>query len=144
MVSSRLGRRESATRLRQSKPTGLSLLWTPWSALADQGVSTQELLLRAKPAVALVSARVDAEVTVDCGAGPVTVTPAPFQETGAGWFVDGRAYLITNADVVDPAHTIPPWVGHELKKKAVDQAYVDPMLAQQGLMRGQRPDIEDQ
>jgi S1-C subfamily serine protease len=38
---------------------------------------------------------------MDCGQGPVTVTPAPFVETGTGWFIDGRGYLITNAHV-DP------------------------------------------
>ncbi|MFQ5520612.1 MAG: trypsin-like peptidase domain-containing protein, partial [Candidatus Methylomirabilia bacterium] len=104
----------------------------------------QELVLRAKPGVALVTARVDAEVTVNCGAGATTVRPSPFQETGTGWFIDGRGYLITNAHVVDPVHTLPPWVSHELKRKAVDQACVDPILAKQGLMRGQRPDIEEQ
>ncbi|MBI4560746.1 MAG: hypothetical protein HY724_01780, partial [Candidatus Rokubacteria bacterium] len=83
----------------------LAFLGTPWTGLADQAVSVQEVVLRAKPAVALVTARVDAEVTVNCGAGPTTVKPSPFQETGTGWFIDGRGYLITNAHVVDPAHT---------------------------------------
>jgi hypothetical protein len=116
----------------------------PAMALGDEAVPVQELVLRAKPAVALVTARVEAEVTLNCGAGPTTVKPSPFQETGTGWFIDGRGYLVTNAHVVDPAYTIPPWVSHELKRKAVDQACVDPMLARQGLMRGQRPEIEDQ
>ena len=35
-----------------------------------------------------------------CGRAPVTVRPAPFVETGTGWFVDGRGYLVTNAHVV--------------------------------------------
>ncbi|MBI4589482.1 MAG: trypsin-like peptidase domain-containing protein [Candidatus Rokubacteria bacterium] len=122
----------------------VALSWPAATAFADEAIPVQELVLRAKPAVALVTARVDAEVTVNCGAGPITVKPLPFQETGTGWFVDGRGYLITNAHVVDPAHRLPPWVTHELKKNAVDQACVDPMLARQGLMRGQRPDVEDQ
>jgi len=122
----------------------LALAGAPAMALAAEVASIQELLLRAKPAGALVTARVEAEATVNCGAGPTTVKPAPFQETGTGWFIDGRGYLITNAHVVDPAHTLPPWVSHELKKKAVDQACVDPALARQGLMRGQRPDLEEQ
>lgn len=124
--------------------TFLALFGTPWTALAAEAVSVQELVLRAKPVVALVTARVDAEVTVNCGAGSVTVKPFPFQETGTGWFIDGRGYLITNAHVVDPAHRLPPWVTHELKKNAVDQACVDPMLAKQGFMRGQRPEVEEQ
>lgn len=122
----------------------LLLVGTPGLALADDVIPVQELVLRAKPAVALVTVRVDAEVTVNCGAGPISVKPFPFQETGTGWFVDGRGYLITNAHVVDPAHRLPAWVTHELKRTAVYQACVDPMLARRGLMRGQRPDIEDE
>ncbi len=106
--------------------------------------SVQEAILRAKPAVALVTAEVRADVTMNCGRGLVTVSPAPFIETGTGWFVDGRGYLVTNAHVVDPAHRLPPWVTHELKKKAIEQACVEPALRAQGLMHGQRPDVEEQ
>jgi len=108
------------------------------------GFTVQEAILRAKPAVALITARVEAEVTMNCGQGPVTVRPAPFIETGTGWFVDGRGYLITNAHVVDPAYRLPPWVTHELKKKAVEVACVEPALRERRLMRGERPDVEDQ
>lgn len=106
-------------------------------------LSVQEAILRAKPAVALVTARVEAEVTMDCGQGPVTVKPSPFIETGTGWFVDGRGYLITNAHVVDPAHRLPPWVTHELKKKAIELGCVDPALRAQGIARGRSPEVED-
>ena len=106
--------------------------------------SVQEALLRAKPAVALVTARVDAEITMNCGKGLVTVKPPPFVETGTGWFVDGRGWVVTNAHVVDPVQRNPPWVAHELKKKAIDQACVEPALKARGVMRGQRPDLEDQ
>jgi S1-C subfamily serine protease len=71
------------------------------------------------------------------------VRPTPFIETGTGWFIDGKGYLITNAHVVDPAHRLPAWVTHELKKKAIDQACVDPVLREKGLMRGQRPELEE-
>ena len=111
---------------------------------AASALSVQEAILRAKPAVALITARVDAEVTINCGQFPVIVRPAPFVETGTGWFVDGRGYLITNAHVVDPVYRLPPWVIHELKKKAIEQACVEPTLKARGLMRGQRPDVEDQ
>lgn len=107
-------------------------------------LSVQEAILLTKPAVALVTARVDAEITMNCGKGPVTVKPSPFIETGTGWFVDGRGWLVTNAHVVDPVHRLPAWVVHELKKKAIDQACVEPALRAQGVMRGQRPDLEDQ
>ncbi|MGH7391090.1 MAG: trypsin-like peptidase domain-containing protein [Candidatus Rokuibacteriota bacterium] len=106
-------------------------------------LTLQEAILRVKPAVVLITARVDAEVTMDCGEGPVTVKPSPFVETGSGWFVDGRGWVITNAHVVDPVHRAPPWVAHELKKKAIDQACVEPALQAQGLMRGQKPEVED-
>ena len=77
---------------------------------AGHALTVQEAILRAKPAVTLITARVDAEVSLDCGQGPVIVKPAPFIETGTGWFVDGRGWLITNAHVVDPVHRLPPWV----------------------------------
>src|SRR5678815_2317712 len=89
---------------------GLALAAVPALALTPQ-----EAILLAKPAVALITARVDAEVTMDCGRGPVTVKPSPFIETGTGWFVDGRGWVITNAHVVDPVHRMPPRVLHELK-----------------------------
>ena len=126
------------------------LAWTLFlsSALATpdraSGVTVQEAILRVKPAVALITTRVEAEVTMNCGQGPVTVRPAPFIETGTGWFVDGRGYVITNAHVVDPAYRLPAWVTHELKKKAIDLACVEPTLRARGLMRGARPDVEDQ
>jgi len=108
------------------------------------GFTVQEAILRAKPAVVLITTRVDAEVTINCGQGPVTVRPAPFIETGSGWFVDGRGYVVTNAHVVEPAYRLPPWVTHELKKKAIDLACVEPTLQERGLMRGAKPEVEDQ
>jgi hypothetical protein len=121
---------------------GLAAL-TLLTPAATSALSVQEAILLAKPAVALVTAEVRGEVTLNCGRGTVTVRPTPFIETGTGWFVDGKGYLVTNAHVVEPAHRMPPWVIHELKKKAIDQACVDPALRAQGLMRGQRPDLED-
>src|SRR5881628_2114217 len=121
------------------------LLATVWLAepRTAAALSVQEAILRAKPAVALITAEIQADVTMNCGQGLVTVSPAPFVETGTGWFVDGRGFLITNAHVVDPAHRLPPWVVHKLKKKAIDQGCVEPALRARGLMPGQRPDLED-
>jgi S1-C subfamily serine protease/rhodanese-related sulfurtransferase len=119
---------------------GASALAAPHSAAA---LSVQEAILRVKPAVVLVTAEVRADVTMNCGSGPVTVSPSPFLETGTGWFVDGRGFIITNAHVVDPAFRLPPWVTHELKKKAIDEACVLPELRARGLMRGERPVLED-
>src|SRR2546427_3378702 len=105
--------------------------------------SIQEAILRVKPAVVLITTTVGGDVTLNCGRGPVTVSLALYIETGTGWFVDGRGYVITNAHVVDPAYRLPPWVTHELKKKAIDQACVEPRLKAKGLMHGQRPAIEE-
>src|SRR5262249_23524327 len=106
-------------------------------------VTVQEALLIAKPAVALGTPEGRAEVRLNCGRGEKTVRPAPFVETGTGWFVDGRGYLITNGHVVDPVHRMPAWVTHELKKNAIEQACVDPALRAQGKMRGQMPEMEE-
>jgi rhodanese-related sulfurtransferase len=106
--------------------------------------SIQEAILRVKPAVVLITTEVRADVTLNCGHGPVTVTPSPFTETGTGWFVDGRGFIITNAHVVDPAYRLPAWVTHELKKKAIDEACVVPVLSARGIMRGQQPNLEEE
>jgi len=106
--------------------------------------SIQEAILRVKPAVVLITTTVGGDVTLNCGRGPVTVSLAPYIETGTGWFVDGRGYVITNAHVVDPAYRLPPWVIHELKKKAIDQACVEPKLKARRLMHGERPEVEEE
>jgi S1-C subfamily serine protease/rhodanese-related sulfurtransferase len=122
---------------------GLAALTLLAPGPTSAAVTVQEAILVATPAVALVTAEVRAEVTLNCGRGTTTVRPTPFIETGTGWFIDGRGYLITNGHVVDPVYRLPAWVTHELKKKAIDQACVDPVLRAQGLARGARPDIED-
>ncbi len=45
--------------------------------------------------------------------------------------------------MVDPGYRLPPWVTHELKKKAIEQACVDPELRARRLMRGEKPDVEE-
>ena len=46
--------------------------------------SVQEAILRVKPAVVLITTEVRGDVTLNCGRGPTTVTPAPYIETGTG------------------------------------------------------------
>jgi hypothetical protein len=116
---------------------GLAAMPSPSSAL-----SVQEALLLDVPAIALVSAEVKASATVNCGQGPITMSPRPFIEVGTGWFVDGRGYLITNTHVIDPAYRVPPWVAFDLKLRAVEEGCVNPALKARGLARGQRPDLE--
>src|SRR5262245_25128094 len=120
---------------------GAGLAATPLPSLA---ASVQEALLHTVPAVALVSAEVKASATMNCGQGPITVSPKPFIEVGTGWFVDGRGYLITNAHVLDPAYRVPPWVEFTLKLRAVEEGCVYPALKARGLARGERPELEEQ
>src|SRR3990172_11755868 len=94
----------------------------PGPLSAQTSVTVQEALLRAKPAVVLVIAEVSAEVTLDCGGGPTTVTPPVFRETGTGWVVDGRGGIITNGHVVQPAHTPPRWLVNQQAQRAVTTA----------------------
>ncbi|HUF92905.1 MAG TPA: trypsin-like peptidase domain-containing protein [Candidatus Limnocylindria bacterium] len=107
--------------------------------------SIQEMLLRAKPAVAIVVAEVGAEVTVRCGAGaPVTVTTLPFRESGTGFFISPSGWMITNAHLVTPAHIAPKWLLNHHAEKGVRAACVPDLLARRGLAPGERPDVEDE
>jgi len=114
---------------------------TPADAAA-QLITVPEALLRAKPAVVLVIAEVAAEVTLDCGTGPITVKSV-FRETGTGWFVDERGWVITNGHVVQPAHTPPRWLVNQQAQRAVTTACLPKLLERQGITPGDRPDVED-
>jgi len=113
-------------------PFSLSLGLLIWaggavSAHAQQGLSVQEVVLRAKPTAVLIISEVSAAVTLNCGGGFQTVTPAAFRETGTGWFIDPTGWVITNGHVVQPATT----------------ACLAPALTAAGLQSGDRPDQED-
>src|SRR2546428_13832331 len=69
--------------------------------------SLQEVLLRAKPAVALVVSEVAARVTVNCGGVVTTVEPAPLREPGTGWLVSPIGWLGPHAPGVCPAQRPP-------------------------------------
>jgi S1-C subfamily serine protease len=113
-------------------------------AAAQQAMSIQEVILRAKPATVLVIAEVASEVTLDCGSGPRKVSPNPFRETGTGWFVDGSGWAVTNAHVVQPAHQPPRWLVNQQAQKAVMATCVAETLARRGIGPGERPDVEEQ
>lgn len=114
------------------------------SSTAADMMSVQETILRAKPATVLVIAEVAAEVTFDCGSGETRVSPPPFRETGTGWFVDTNGWVVTNAHVVQPAHTPPQWLVNQLANRAVVGTCVGQLLAKRGIQPGARPDVEDQ
>jgi S1-C subfamily serine protease len=88
------------------------------SATTAEAETVQEVLLSAKPAVALVVSEVAAEVTLSCGGASTTVTPEPFRETGTGWFVNPNGWFMTNAHVVSPARRPPDQLSAEMAKKA--------------------------
>jgi S1-C subfamily serine protease len=112
-------------------------------APAQPPITVQEAMLRAKPAVVLVVAEVNAEVTLNCGAGSTTVTPPVFRETGTGWFVDNRGWVVTNGHVVEPAHQPPKWLVNQQAQRAVTMACLPPELDRRGIEPGARPDVED-
>jgi len=74
--------RARASRVRWATVLAASagLAATPSSSFA---LSVEEALLLAVPAVALVSAEVKASVTVNCGQGPITVSPRRFIDVRA-------------------------------------------------------------
>lgn len=79
------------------------------TAAAPREVSIQEVLLRVKPAVALVVSEVAADVKLGCAGGSAVTVPAPVvRETGTGWFISPSGWLITNAHVVSAAHRPSP------------------------------------
>ena len=95
-------------------------------SLADAAPPVQEVLLRAKPAVALVVSEVAAEVTVTCpSAGGQQVAPPPVRETGTGWFISPSGWVITNGHVVSPAYRPQPSLERELLERGVRQACGD-------------------
>jgi serine protease Do len=121
---------------------GLSLVGPPRAR--GNHISVQEAVLRAKPAVALIVSEVSADVQVDCNGDRTRVAPTPFRETGTGWVIDARGYLITNGHVVEPAYTPPMWLISSLTRKGVESACVPLMLARMGVQPGDRPDLEEQ
>ena len=110
---------------------------------AQQGLSVQETVLRAKPATVLIISEVSADVTLDCGGGSQTVKPAAFRETGTGWFIDPSGWVITNGHVVQPAHEPPRWLVNQMAERAVTRACLGPALAAARMQSGDKPEAEE-
>jgi len=114
------------------------------SAAHAQEISLQEMLLRAKQAVAVVVAEVGGRVTLRCGGAEKTITPAPYRESGTGFFVSPRGWVVTNAHVVFVAQEPPRgWLSSHLVEKAFRAECLPAALAGRGLAPGDRPDVED-
>jgi serine protease Do len=109
-----------------------------------QEASLQEMLLRAKQPVAVIVAEVGARVTLSCGGVDKTVTPTPYRESGTGFFISPRGWVITNAHVVFVAQEPPRrWMTRHLAEKAFRSECLASILARRGLSPGERPDVED-
>lgn len=109
-----------------------------------QEISLQEMLLRAKQAVAVVIAEVGGQVTLRCTDGEKTIVPAPYRESGTGFLVSPRGWVVTNAHVVFVAQDPPRrWLRSHLVEKAFRAECLPAALASRGLAPGDRPDVED-
>jgi len=127
-------------------PLVLSVLAGAGGALpahAQQGLSVQETVLRAKPATVLIISEVSAEVTLNCGGGSETVKPAEFRETGTGWFIDPSGWVITNGHVVQPAHEPPRWLINQMAQRAVTKACLGSALKAERMQPGDKPEAEE-
>ena len=109
-----------------------------------QDLTLQEMILRSKPAVVVVVAQVGGRVTLRCGGAEKTVSPAPYEETGSGFFLSPRGWVITNGHLVFVAHEPPRrWLASHLTEKAFRAECLPDLLSRRGLAPGERPDIED-
>jgi S1-C subfamily serine protease len=119
------------------------LLLSPVLAGA-QALSLQQTILRAKPAVVVVVAEVGAQVTLRCGGADKTVSPLPYRESGSGFFLSPRGWVITNGHVVFVAQEPPRrWMTAHLTEKAFRAECLPQMLERRGLAPGDRPEVED-
>jgi len=120
-------------------------LLTGLPALAGaQDRSLQEILLRAKPAAVIVVAEVGGQVTLRCAGVEKTVSPTPYRESGSGFFVSPRGWVVTNGHVVYVAQEPPRrWMTAYLAEKAFRADCLPGLLAKRGLTPGERPDVED-
>ena len=119
------------------------LLGVPALAHA-QDVTLQEMILRSKPAVVIVVAEVGGQVTLRCGGADKTVTPVPYRESGSGFLVSPRGWVLTNGHVVFVAQEPPRrWMTAHLVEKAFRAECLPGLLSKRGLAPGDRPEVED-
>ncbi|HEU4371117.1 MAG TPA: trypsin-like peptidase domain-containing protein [Methylomirabilota bacterium] len=112
-------------------------------AASAQERTLQEMVLRVNPAVAVVVAEVGGRVTLRCARSDKTITPAPYRESGSGFLVSPRGWLITNAHVVYVAQEPPRrWLTAHLVEKAFRAGCLPALLAARGLSPGDRPELE--
>ena len=114
------------------------------AAAGAQDLSLQEMILRSKPAAVIVVAEVGGQVTLRCGGAEKTVSPVPYRESGSGFFVSPRGWVVTNGHVVFVAQEPPRrWMTGHLIEKAFRAECLPDLLAKRGLSVGDRPELED-
>ncbi len=79
--------------------------WLPAAGAVRAGEIplTTDVLLKVKPAVAIVMTKISGEVRLACpGGSPQRVLPEPIQAHGTGFLITEDGYLVTNGHVVQP------------------------------------------
>lgn len=113
------------------------------SLAPDPPLTVEEILLRVKPAVTLLTTAVGADVQVDCEGEVRRVTMPPFEETGTAWFIDPNGFLITNAHVVQQAYAPTAWLKTDFAERAAESACVPVWLERLKVTADERHDVEE-